>query len=58
MELRVDPVADDAGWYSGRPTPEPGARKRRKPPGQPGEPEEPAPQGDDCYTVSEPGEGG
>jgi len=58
MELRVDTVADDAGWYSGQARAEPGARKRTTPPGAPFESEEPAPQGDDCYTPSEPGEGG
>jgi hypothetical protein len=58
MDVRVDPVADDAGWYSGQLTAEPGARKRKKPPGEPSESEEPAPQGDDCYTPSEPGEEG
>jgi hypothetical protein len=58
MEVRVDPVAGDAGWYSGQPTAEPGARKRRKPSGRPTESEESAPQADDCYTPSEPSEEG
>jgi hypothetical protein len=58
MELRIDPVADDAGRYSGHPRAQPGPRKPRKPPGPPAESEEPTPQGDDCYTLSEPGEEG
>jgi hypothetical protein len=56
--VRVDPVAGDAGWQSGQPTAEPGARKRRKPAGRPAESEESAPQGDDYYTPSEPSEEG
>jgi len=58
MDVRVDPVADDAGWYSGQPTAGPGARKRRKPAGRPAESEESATQGDDYYTPSEPSEEG
>ena len=58
MDVRVDPVADDAGWYSSQPTAEPGARKRRKPSSRPAESEESAPHEDDYYTPSEPSEEG